>query len=299
MIAVTGATGFLGHHLTHALSSKKMDFLCLTRSSSPRAYRLKPYPSTIREVDFQNKDSIAQQLEGCSTLIHVLGLINAKEDRLKQVNVEYTKNLLEAAKEKKVQKIIFISSVAAQMRHGLYGETKFQAEELVRSAGVPYLILRPAFIYGQGDDNNMGLMLRTLKRYPLIPLLGGGSFRIQPIYVEDIVSVVLQGLEKPAPNKEYNLAGPQQVSLKEILMTLAKHLKVKRLFVPIPLKPIQAILRVYILFFRNTKLPVKQILELDKHEAFDISKTREDFDFDPCVFQEGTQRMFEAPVCVE
>lgn len=299
MIAITGATGFVGSHLLKALAQRDIDFCCLVRSSSPRKYRIERFSTNPRVVDFAKPDSVLAALDGCDTLIHLLGVIQGNQENLQKINIDYTRNIAVAAQRKGIQRILFISSVAAIKRHGFYGQSKYEAEEIIRQSGIPYLILRPAFIYGAGDEHNTNLMIKTLKRYPLIPLLGGGDFKLQPVYVDDVVDIILQALETNRLNSEYTVAGPVQISLKNILRILAAHLKVKRLFLPIPLKPVQFVLRGYIRLFKNTRLPVKQILELDKHEAFDITSTTAAFDFHPRNFEEGTEIMFRNGLCAE
>lgn len=297
MIAITGATGFLGQHLVRELQTKGVEFTCLVRADSKRLPALQSLQAPLHFVNFNQEASIESGLLSCDTLIHIMGLINGTEEELERINIGYTCNIMNAARRAGIRKVIFISSVAATRCHGFYGETKAKAEVLVRESGILYTIFRPAYIYGPGDENNTALMIRTLKRFPLIPLLGGGDFKLQPVYVGNVVSLIIQAIYKPAANKEYNVAGPAQVSLKQILKKLSEGLKVNRIFVPIPLKPVQFLLRIYLFLFPKTKLPAKQILELDKHEAFDISETSRDFDFNPITFDDGVQKMFEELVC--
>ncbi len=294
MIAVTGSTGFVGFHLLRALEKRAKEVHCLVRSFSPRRARLKISSAQVCEVDFENTADLRRALKGCDTVIHILGLINGTEEALHRVNIDITRNVVEAARCEGVGRFIFVSSVAAIRRHGSYGETKFQAEEIVKLSGLPYIIFRPAYIYGEGDENNTGLMIRILKSFPLIPLLGGGNFRLQPVFIDDVISLLMQSVDRPVPNKIYNVAGLRQITLKEMLIFLAAGLHLKRFFIPIPLKPVQAVLRVYVQIFKNTRLPAKQILELDKHEAFDISQTSRDFVFNPVEFKEGVAKMFES-----
>lgn len=296
-IALTGATGFLGSHLLASFEEKGIRGRALIRSSSPRKYRIKDFPVEICEVDWKREDSLAQALGDCDILVHLAGLTNGAEGLLRQVNVEYTRKIVQAADKVGMKRIIFTSSVAALLMHGIYGETKREAEELIRGSGIPYVIFRPAFIYGEGDERNTGLMIRTLKRFPLVPLLGGGTFLLQPVYVDDVVSLLLQALHTSHLNQAYTVAGPKQIALREILVLLAENLGFKRVYIPIPLKPAQALVRIYTSLFKETRLPVKQVLELDKHEAFDISQTRRDFDFNPIEFREGVQRMFQRSLC--
>ncbi len=244
------------------------------------------------EVDFSSIPSLASALKGCELVIHGLGIINAPQAELEKVNISFTQNMVLAAVEMKVQKFIHISSVAATMKHGAYGLSKAAGEEAVVHGGIPYLIFRPAWIFGPNDNNNSARITRVLKYSPLVPLLGGGNFKLQPVYVDDTVNLIYQGIHFSRMNSSYTIAGSEQISLKNILETFCKYLKIKRIFVPIPLRPLQAVVKCYLAFNPNTRLPAKQILELDKHEAFDISETRRDFQFEPLKFEEGARRMF-------
>lgn len=297
MIALTGATGFLGSHLAEQLTQQNFSIKCLVRNHSPRSHRLQRISSPVVVVDFNSSTDLDKAFRGCDTFIHSLGIINASDAVLHKTNVEFTQNLIASAKRQRVRRVIFISSVAAGMRHGAYGQSKFEAEKLVLASGIPCVIFRPAFIYGKGDQNNTGLMMKTLKRFPVIPLLGGGAFKIQPVYVKDVCSLIIEALERPELTGTYTVAGPEQISLKDILKILADSMKVKRIFIPIPLKPVQAALRVYLKAFKNTRLPAKQILELDKHEAFDISDTQKVFSFRPISFAAGVPKMFSESSC--
>ncbi len=299
MIAITGATGFLGNHLIDALKSKGMEFTCLVREDSPRRESLEKKGAHLNFVDFHDSVTLEPILFSSDILIHALGLINGSAEELQTVNVDYTRSVVEAAKRARVRKIVLVSSVAALMPHGLYGQTKAAGEKIVRESGIPYTALRPAYIYGSGDRNSTELMLRTLRRTPVVPLLGGGDFKLQPVYVDDVVDLIVQAVMKPACNTEFSVAGPAQISLKEMLLHFSKGLGVKRAYLPIPLKPVQAVLRVFLKLFPNTKFPAKQILELDKHGAFDISKTREAFRFDPIPFSQGVEKMFKDISCAE
>lgn len=290
MIVLTGASGFLGACLAAALRQRQIDFICLVRRHSSV---LETLGCKQERVDFDNLSTLQPFLNSSATLVHLLGLINGREEDLQQVNVAYARTLIHAAQKAGISKIIWISSVAALRRHGLYGETKYQGEQILIQSGLPYTILRPAYIFGAGDTKNTQLMINALKRFPMVPLLGGGDFKLQPVYVEDVVNLILQAIDKPAQNKCFNVAGENQISLKEMLQEFCTKLKVKRALLPIPLKPVQFLLRLFLKIFPYTELPIKQILELDKHEAFDIRETSRVFDFKPRTFQEGCRDMFD------
>ncbi|MDP3920117.1 MAG: NAD-dependent epimerase/dehydratase family protein [Candidatus Omnitrophota bacterium] len=297
MIAITGATGFIGVHLIKALQERGVAFRCLVRANSTRVSQVKALTEHVVQVDYSRPETLRKAFTGCDVLVHALGLINGSEEELREANIECPRRVFEAATKASVERVVFISSVAALRRHGPYGVTKSEGEDVLRSSGIPYIILRPAYVYGVGDENNTALMLRTLKRFPVIPVLGGGQFRLQPVYVDDVCDLIVQALRCKTWNRAYTVAGPEQITLWSMLKLLAGGLGVSRLLVPIPLKPVQALMRFYLRFFPETKLPAKQILELDKHEAFDISETQSNFNFKPRPFREGVEGMFTGDLC--
>lgn len=297
MIALTGGTGFIGFFTAKRLKERGVEFVCLVRGKSKGLARLTALGAEIRETDFRNENSIFRALEGCDTVINSLGLINGTEEALREANVNCTERLIGASVRRGIKRLVHVGSVAAVRRHSIYGMSKHEGEERVRKSGVPYVILQPAYIYGSGDDDKTGLMLRILKRFPVVPLLGGGNFKIQPVYVDDVVDMIFRALETSHINKSYILAGAEQVALRDMLRLFADAQGLKRLFLPVPLKPLQAVLRVFAPLLKSPSLPVKQILELDKHEAFDISDAALDLDFRPVDFKTGVEKMFGRKLC--
>ena len=134
-------------------------------------------------------------------------------------------------------------------------------------------------------------MTKVIRRSPFIPILGGCKFKIQPIFVDDVTNVLIQAAECVITNNVYNICGAEQISLRDMFELLAKKMNRKRIFISIPLRPVKKILGVYQNIFPQTRLPVKQVMELDKHEKFDISHTKRDFDFSPISVMDGLSRM--------
>ncbi len=295
-IAVTGASGFLGSHLLPKLVEHGHEVVALVRQKSSRA-KLMSQNFPLFPVDFDLSSSIASAIQGCDTVIHLLGVINGSEALLKRANIEITDHLIEACKTAKIERIIHMSSVAATMGHGPYGRSKAQGEALVRQSGIPCVIFQPAYIYGSGDLNLTQRMTRVLKYSPIVPVLGGGSFKIQPVHVDDICQAMIQAIDQNMENETFILAGPDQVSLKDMLHMMANAMKVRRIFLPIPLKGVQSLIRVFLKIFPSTRLPLKQILELDKHQAFDISHARTRLGFEPIPFSVGVKKMFGESSC--
>ncbi len=275
MIAVTGGSGFLGRHVLDFLRKNKIEHRSLLRP----------------EVNFKDLSSLEKALQGADQLLHMAAALNGSTDDLYEGNHLLIKRVVEAAQRAGVKKIIYVSSAAAYLKKGPYGQSKWRAEEILKSSGIPYLIFRPTLIYGPGDTKNVGMMERLVQRLPLLPLLGGGQFLIQPVYVKDLVEALVKALDSPVTNKTYYLSGPSQISLKDMLHIIAESLGKKVVLIPVPLKPVQACVRLYSTVFPRTRLPVKQILELDQHSAFDIQDAKNDFGFTPRNFKDGVRAM--------
>ena len=288
MIAVTGASGFLGRHVLRSLEKKKISFVALVRSSGLAEGTEK---NQVRRLDFKNPTEIDGALRGVEQVLHLAGRVNGPREDLEEANLHLTERLVEAARRAGVKRFLFVSSAAAYLKKGPYGQTKWKAEEFLKSSGIPFLIFRPTLIYGPGDTKNVAMIDRLVKRFPVLPLLGGGKFLIQPVYVDDIVTVLVRALESSFENRTYSLAGPSQIPLKEMIEIIAASSGRNVRFIPVPLKPVQWLVRLWVSIFPGTRFPVKQILELDRHSAFEIEEARRDLGFSPRPFREGVSGM--------
>lgn len=280
-VAVTGASGFLGGHLCEKIEQKGWNLLRLSKSAR----------EGFHKVDYSDPNQLVSALKGIDVLYHLAGLINGSREELIEANLTTTKNLIEAAQKTNLKLFVFVSSAAAAMLKGDYGKLKREAEKQLQSSGIKYLIFRPTMIYGSGDTKNIATMAKVIRRSPFIPILGGGNFKIQPVFVDDVTNVLIQAAECTITNNVYNICGAEQISFRDMFELLAQKMNRKRIFISIPLKPVQKILGIYQNIFPQTRLPVKQVMELDKHEKFDISLTKRDFDFSPIPFVEGLYRM--------
>lgn len=278
-----GSTGFLGRHLARAFSKAGIDVRRIGRRVGP----------DVDRVDDGSAESLVRAMDGAQVVIHAAGRINGTLAELEDSNVRATERVIAACEKVGARRIVHVSSAAAHSMHGDYGRTKRRGEEIVAASSVPErAVFRPTLVYGPGDTKNLASIRVVIARSPVVPLLGGGVFEVQPVHVNDAVSVLVQASLVTVREPHYNVAGPEQISLRRMLELLCAELRVTRVFLPVPLRPVQAAVRFYQALFPRTRLPVKQVLELDKHEPFDITLTRRDFAFDPVPFAEGLRRTF-------
>ena len=269
-IALTGSSGFLGRELLKQLQSRGHETVCLNRPA----------------INFDDVDQIRDALEGCDVLLHTIGLTNGSDDMLHHVNDVITANMMTALPDS-VKRVVYVSSAAAAMRKGPYGEAKLRAEEHVKNSGKDYMLLRPTMIYGPGDTKNLAMMVDWVTQKKFVPVLGGGGFKVQPVHIEDAAGAIVTACEVEVTNKTYNICGPEQVSLRRMLDMLKDKCKSTCVFVSVPLKPVQFALSLWGAIYPKTKLPVKQVKELDKHEAFTFEETAQDLNYTPRKFEEG------------
>jgi uncharacterized protein YbjT (DUF2867 family) len=119
-----------------------------------------------------------------------------------------------------------------------YHRSKWAAEELVRGSALPWTIFRPSVIYGRGDGF-VSLLARMVRRLPVVPVIGDGQQRVQPVPVEQVAEAFATSLALPATVKQtFEVAGPEAVTMVELLELVGRALgkrRVLRAHVPIGL----------------------------------------------------------------
>ncbi|MBI3036821.1 NAD-dependent epimerase/dehydratase family protein [Candidatus Woesearchaeota archaeon] len=292
MLLLTGATGFLGMELLKMLKGKRLR--CLVRDVSA-ASRLEKCGCGLAIGDLSDKGAVSRAVKGVDIIIHAAAVIKARDsaDYLR-VNVDGTRNLVEAAKSSKVKHFIFLSSVLASYQNTTpYGKSKLAAEEIVRNSGVPFTILRISLIYGEKDTRAIGGLVGFIKRSPVVPILGSGSSPLQPVYVGDAVKAVVAASESRPKGRMYYIAGPA-ITYRELVKAIVSGLRLKRLLISVPPFALKMALMIFGL------LPIKlfksafdrsQLDFLSANRVFRCDDAARDFRFSPLAFSEGLKKI--------
>ena len=237
---VTGGAGFLGQYLVRAL---------LNRGDLVRSFDLEVPPVAPKDLkyikgDVRDKASLVRACEGMNVVYHLASLIPQRKgdvETMRAVNVEGTRNVLEAAREAGVRRVVYLSSVeifgvpkkvpcsenGPLEPLGEYGSDKIAAEQLCRESnkkGLPVVILRPPTIIGPGLDEPFLLnLLASIKKGSAVTLPGKGDNRFQFIHVEDVVSACLLAADNPnAPGEAFNIGGKNVPSISECVRLVAE-----------------------------------------------------------------------------
>lgn len=290
-IVVTGAGGFVGRNLLPMLIDKQFKITAIVKKDYERQL-IKKFPIKIIIADMSEKGDWQQNLEA-EVIIHLASEISSKNpDTFYKNNVIATQNLIRAAEKSKVKKIIHFSSAAVtSIRQDPYSKTKKEQEDIVKNSKIPYLVLRPSMIYGPTDNKNVGWLIKTIKKLPIIPLPGGGLFGRQPIYVGDICQIVLKMINTDKLNKVYEIHGYEYVSMKEMVKTIKDIFNIKNPVVVIPTSLLKAFILVNQFVSRNPKFTMDQIESLISGEKFKGDDWAGIFDIIPTKFSEGVKKM--------
>ncbi|MBF0383415.1 MAG: complex I NDUFA9 subunit family protein [Magnetococcales bacterium] len=236
MILVSGATGLVGSNLIKKLSAqgKKVRGIC----RNPTKVNNSDYPDEVQLLkgDILEPASLDETLADVDTVIHLVGILFEVGGRtFADVHFKGTENLLNAAKKANVKRFIHVSALGTRFdAASRYHQTKWQAEEAVRNSGLDYTIFRPSVIFGP-EDKFANQFAEMVAKSPVAPILGDGTARMQPVWVNDVTQCLTHAIEEPTTiGQTYELGGPDILTFRQIIDEILLATGKQRLKVPIP-----------------------------------------------------------------
>jgi NADH dehydrogenase len=287
MVLVTGATGFLGGHLVKELLEKGYKVRALVRDLKKGA-RLASQGVELVKGDMTEPASLKEATKGVGIVINLVGIISGGEKAYRAVHSKGARDLALAARENGAKRFIYISANGAS-REGAtpYFRTKWEAEEEVRNSGIEYTIFRPSVLFGPNDAfiNQIAFGIRLS---PVFPVFGSGEYRLQPLFVTDLVQCIIKSMAEPkALNQTVEVGGPDALSFNEMVDAVAEAVgkRVYKLHVPFPLIKLTA--RVMGTVFTKPPISVDQLKMLELGNVCDITRMKEIFGIQPLSFRDG------------
>jgi NADH dehydrogenase len=251
-IAITGATGFVGSHLTTRLTSEGHEVVRIGRRRIGDA---------IVQSSLDNVDQLTAAFADCKVIAHCAG-INREigNQTYARVHVEGTRNVISAAKNAGVQKIVLMSFLRARPDCGSpYHESKWAAEEIVRDSGLDYTIVKAGIVYGRGD-HMLDHLSHALHTFPVFGLVGLKEKSIRPLAVEDLVHVMRAALvDRRLKRQTIALVGPEEIYLSEAVLRVAEVVGRRPLMFPLPVVYHELMARV---FERFMKIPLTSLAQI-------------------------------------
>ena len=232
MILVTGAAGFIGTRVVHELRARGRDVRALVRSPA-RAGPLASWGVELVTGDVTDPESLRAAADGCDGIVHLVSILTGSKDDFERVMAQGTRNLVEAAAPKRFV-LMSANGVDSPRADGIpYFEAKRAMERAVRESGLEFVILRPSFVFGDGGA--LATFLRLARRSPVTPIIGDGTPRIQPVWIDDVARAVAESLERPeAAGRTLELGGPEIVTWNDFWARLKKAAGVRRPSVHVP-----------------------------------------------------------------
>lgn len=300
MIAVTGGAGVLGSRLVKGLVSSGNRIRVLTLPGDPFVSRLHGLGCEIFYGDVADKCSLEGAFKGVNTVYHLAAVIIASDPGLyRKVNVGGTQNVVDAAICEGVSHFILVSSAAAvDGSDSEYARSKIAAEKIVCSQEKMYrTILRPTLIYDTDGGQEFTMFVDYLKRYPVVPFVGRGQAKKQPVYAADIVAGLIAVANNPQTyGKTYNLSGAESISIWDLAHLILKYQGISKPFVPIPLSLCRLVASLSEKILQNPALTRYAISRIEKDADLDNLPARQDLGYNPLGVREGFARCFTTPV---
>jgi NADH dehydrogenase len=208
-----------------------------------------------------NVDQLTAAFAGCKVVAHCAGINRETGDQTyARVHVEGTRNVVAAAKNAGVEKIVLLSFLRARPDCGSpYHESKWAAEEIVRDSGLDYTIIKAGIIYGRGD-HMLDHLSHALHTFPVFGLVGLKEKSIRPLAVEDLVHVMRAALvDRRMKRQTIALLGPEEIYLSEAVLRVAEVVGKRPLLFPLPVVCHELLARV---FERFMKVPLTSVAQI-------------------------------------
>ena len=229
-IAVTGAFSYSGKYITKRLLECGEEVITLTghpNRPDPFDGKVKAYP-----LDF-DEANMTRSLQDVDVLVNTYWVRFDKGENTQPRAVENTRKLVHAAKAAGVKRIVHISIANPSAESPLpYYWGKAANEKAVIESGLSYAILRPTVLIGKEDIliNNIAYLLR---RFPFFFIPGDGSYGIQPVYVDDLAELAVEGVYRK-DNYVIDTVGPDSYTFKELIQLIGKTIDEQRPVISIP-----------------------------------------------------------------
>ncbi len=243
MIVVTGADGFVGRHLVKRLAAEGIPTRALARNVA-RASEVLPQGVEIVAGDTTRPATLGPALQGAETIIHCAFLVaNRKQaagGTYRETNVQGTKNLVAAAQAAGVAHICVMGGLGTvASTRDAYLQGRYEADQAVKNSGLGWSILGPSVQFGAGSPFFTGLADLIRSPLPVVPMIGNGKVRFQPIWVEDVTTCMLKMAREPERynGKAIDVGGPQVYTYAQILDLLMRAMGKRKPKVPGP-KPL-------------------------------------------------------------
>ena len=239
IVSIIGGSGFIGRHAVAALAHAGWRIRIICRRPD-LAYFLQPLggPGQIAfiQANVRERASLEAALAGSDAVVNLVGIL-AEHGRqtFDAVHARGAETVARAAAEAGAAKLVHVSALGADPGSpAIYGRSKAEGERRVRAAFGDAVIVRPSVVVGP-EDRFLNLFAEMARFSPVLPLIGGGKTRFQPVYVGDVAAALVQLLEEDGhEGRIYEFGGPEVWTFRELLEFMLTVIRRRRLLLPVP-----------------------------------------------------------------
>ncbi|MCX8107287.1 MAG: complex I NDUFA9 subunit family protein [Verrucomicrobiae bacterium] len=293
IVFVTGATGYVGRAVVAEVIRRGHTVRCLVRHpETGAAQRLRALGNVeLIKGDLIVDEDLVPGMEGCDAVIHLVGIIaELGRKTFQQIHVEGTRKVVRTAISSGTRRYIHMSALGTrQGAASRYHQTKWAAEQIVRSSGLDWTIFRPSVIHGPGDQF-VTRLARMSVWTPFIPVIGPGNYKLQPVSLGTVAFCFGAALEtQKSIGEVYDLCGDERLTFEEVVDLILAAVGRRRVKLRIPVKIALTVAQlmecVYPrLFGRPPIISRDQIVMLQEDNVGDPRPAREAFGFGPDLF---------------
>jgi uncharacterized protein YbjT (DUF2867 family) len=239
VVTVFGGSGFIGRYVVQRLAERGATIRVPTRHPE-RAVFLKPL-GAVGQIVLETWNpgaagSALRLLAGSDMAVNLIGILfEPRTGDFERLQGRLPGEIGAAAAELGLGRVVHLSAIGADPGSpSAYARTKAQGEAALRAAFPAATILRPSIVFGP-EDGFFNRFARMTQLSPVLPLIGGGHTRFQPVYVGDVADAVVAALAMPeTAGRTFELAGPGVYSFKELMTYLLRITGRRRLLVSVP-----------------------------------------------------------------
>nr|MBN2278899.1 complex I NDUFA9 subunit family protein [candidate division Zixibacteria bacterium] len=289
-IAITGATGFVGRHLVAALRQTGHELRLLVHRREGTSEEDKKIEYC--RADVHDLDSLMAAFEKVDIIYHLVGIIaETRQLTFERTVAGGTSNVAAAARVNGTKKIIYLSAAGTSSTTiSKYYQSKWAAEESIRNSDLEYTIFRPSVIFGEGDGF-INTLIKSIRKSPLVPVIGDGYYRIQPVYIDDLTTImVAAGKISKFSGETIEIGGPEILEYREILSILKKLLNTKKRNIYLPMRLMKLMAAVLEKVLKPAPITIDQLRMLEMGNICDNRRLYELFGNQLTGFEEGLKK---------
>ncbi|HEY6920066.1 MAG TPA: complex I NDUFA9 subunit family protein [Methyloceanibacter sp.] len=238
-VVVFGGAGFLGRRLVHRLVTEGMTVRVAVRNADPARIELRSTGFdrvAVVPADVRDQASVVAAIAGADAVVNTVSAYVEKGGvTFEAVHVQGAETVAREAVAAGVTRLVLVSGIGADADSGSsYIRARGRGEQVVRQEFPGATIVRPGAMFGPGDAL-FGTLADLARLLPVLPLIGGGHTRLQPVFVEDVAEAVASILTDPGTvGRTYELAGPGVYTLRELVRMTLHFMRKRRLLIPVP-----------------------------------------------------------------